>query len=157
MSNLIDMVNQEIQELIEDDNFNYKLDFKAPDDLLKSFELLEEKNLFLIQQTQEAEQAIEDKNQEFKQVKHRLNREIEKVSRDFKDLQDKIEATQLEIESVNAIKDNITSMSPRHMENIKNKIKQIVINTIDKPGSRILETTNTENALHMLAEIEKQC
>lgn len=62
-------VNPNIINLIEDDSTEYKLKFKSPDDLLKHFTYLEEKNLFLIQQTQEAEQAIEDKIIEFEHNK----------------------------------------------------------------------------------------
>ena len=58
-------VNKNIIDLIEDDSTQYKLKFNSPEDLLKHFTYLEEKNLFLIQQTQEAEQAIEDKIIEF--------------------------------------------------------------------------------------------
>lgn len=72
--------NIKLRQLIEDNTFKYDLDFKTPDDLLKHFEMLEEKNLFLIQQTQEAEQAIEEKNQEYRKIKKKLNKENEKVN-----------------------------------------------------------------------------
>jgi len=70
---------QELRDLVEDSTNKYKLEFKTSSDLLKNFELLEEKNLFLIQQTQEAEKAIDDKKQEFKKIKYKLDRETEKV------------------------------------------------------------------------------
>lgn len=69
-----------MREIIEDNTFKYKLEFETPEDLLKNFELLEEKNLFLIQQTQEAEQAIDDKNQEFLAVRRKMNKEYLKVT-----------------------------------------------------------------------------
>ncbi len=54
-------LKQEIIDLIEDDTFDYKIGFKDSEDLIANFTTLEEKNLFLIQQTQEAEQAYEEK------------------------------------------------------------------------------------------------
>ena len=73
--------NQKLHEIIENNTIEYTLEFKTPEDLLKNFDLLEEKNLFLIQQTQEAEQAIDDKNQEFLAVRRKMNKEYQKVSR----------------------------------------------------------------------------
>lgn len=60
--NLLDDLNikKEINDLIDDDD-KYEIPFKTSDDLISNFTTLEEKNLFLIQQTQEAEQAYEEK------------------------------------------------------------------------------------------------
>ena len=49
-------IPNDLKELIEDPNDVYDLYFKNPDQLLEIFATLEEKNLFLIQQGQEAEQ-----------------------------------------------------------------------------------------------------
>ena len=51
-------IPNDLKELIEDPNDVYDLYFKNPDQLLEIFATLEEKNLFLIQQGQEAEQQL---------------------------------------------------------------------------------------------------
>ena len=53
--------SDDLNKLIDDDNFEYKIEFENPEDLLRNFTVLEEKNLFLIQQTQDAEQTYEEK------------------------------------------------------------------------------------------------
>ena len=57
--------SDELNKLIDDDNFEYEIEFKNPEDLLKNFTTLEEQNLYLIQDTQDAEQELEEKKQEF--------------------------------------------------------------------------------------------
>ena len=146
-------VNKDIIDLIENDSITYKLKFKSPDDLLKHFALLEEKNLFLIQQTQEAEQAIEDKILEFELEKKRIDAEIERVSHDMQEINDKITKNRTEMKHVIGIKDNLSNMSPDLINKIKQKIKSIVINTTD---SSVRSEGHNENAIHLLSIIEKQ-
>ena len=44
-----------LKDIIDDDNDDLEPHFKEPEELLELFTVLEEKNLFLIQQTQDAE------------------------------------------------------------------------------------------------------
>jgi hypothetical protein len=53
-----------LKEVIDDSDDDYPLYFKETEELLEMFATLEEKNLFLIQQGQESEQALEQKKHE---------------------------------------------------------------------------------------------
>ena len=69
-------IPNDLKELIEDPNDVYDLYFKNPDQLLEIFATLEEKNLFLIQQGQEAEQQLETKKHELKILEAEMNKEV---------------------------------------------------------------------------------
>lgn len=58
-----------LREVIEESDDEYPLYFRKPEELLEMFATLEEKNLFLIQQGQEAEQVLETKKHEFEKLK----------------------------------------------------------------------------------------
>ena len=66
----------ELRDVIEESDDEYPLHFEEPDQLIEMFSTLEEKNLFLIQQGQEAEQVLETKKHEYDKLKGEFNYEI---------------------------------------------------------------------------------
>ena len=67
---------QELKEIIEDSDDELPLRFNDPSDLMEIFNVLEEKNLFLIKRCQDSEQQLEEKKQQEKQIKEEFNRQI---------------------------------------------------------------------------------
>lgn len=63
--------------------------FKDPDQLLEIFATLEEKNLFLIQQGQEAEENYEKKSHEYEELKSETDREINVLRAGLADVEDR--------------------------------------------------------------------
>ncbi len=61
-------IPKDLREVIEDSDNEYELYFRDPGQLMDIFSNLEEKNLFLIQQSQDAEQQLETKKHELKEL-----------------------------------------------------------------------------------------
>ena len=57
-----------MREVIEDSGDEFEIPFKEPEQLMEIFSTLEEQNLFLIQQSQETEQQVEQKEHEYKEL-----------------------------------------------------------------------------------------
>ena len=66
--------------------------FQHPKQLLEQFESLEENNLFLIQQSQDTEEALEKVNQQFQETKLKMDAELSALSEQIENLQLAIEA-----------------------------------------------------------------
>ena len=60
------------------------------------FSILEEKNLFLIQQGQEAEYALENKKHEFEVIKEEFRKEIGTLEGSLAEIKERISKTSLE-------------------------------------------------------------
>lgn len=65
---------------MDDQDKVYENHFERPEQLMEIFEALEEKNLFLIQQVQDSEQALEQKKQQFIKNKRQIEGELGKLS-----------------------------------------------------------------------------
>lgn len=78
-----------MKELIEDSDDEYKPCFQHPDQLLEIFATLEEKNLFLIQQGQEAEEVLETKKHEYAELSSKTQREIDILKQSLTDVEDR--------------------------------------------------------------------
>lgn len=151
--NLMEELNikKEINDLIEDDTFKYNIVFKTPDDLIANFTTLEEKNLFLIQQTQEAEQAFEEKNHEFIKVKKKYENDIRGLENGLKEVKDRIRAIE-DIDKEQSI-DNARKTMPKDLEKrLRHKIKEVYAAVFAGEGKGV---ESNSNGLYMLGEIEK--
>lgn len=138
---------QEIIDLVNNNEFNYKVGFENPDELLKSFMLMEEKCLFLIQQIQEAEQVIEDKTQQFRMRKKKIDREIDKLMRDKQDIQNKIGQNIDDITFITSKEHSIKNVKLSTIDRIHQKISHIVSNVIYKGNTRIVDHSNQNSLL----------
>lgn len=61
-------IPKDLREVIEDSDNEYDLGFRDPEELMKIFTELEEKNLNLIEDCQEVEQQLEAKKHECKEL-----------------------------------------------------------------------------------------
>jgi len=146
-------ISEEVKELIEDDTFEYKIPFKDPDDLLKNFTSLEEKNLFLIQTTQEAEQAYEEKKQEFTIKKKKFDKELNKLQNDLGNAKDRISKIETDMTMDNDVGTDGKSMPPDIVKRVKNKVKEVYAN-VSKSEGRVIETSNSP--VDLLSELENE-
>lgn len=89
-------IPNKLKEVIEDSDDEYPLFFEDTEDLLEMFSILEEKNLFLIQQGQESEQALEAKKYEYKEIKKKFEDEIGTLSTSKNEIKDRIVRTDFE-------------------------------------------------------------
>lgn len=144
--------SDELNRLIADDTFEYKTDFDNPDDLIKNFTALEEKNLFLIQQTQEAEQAYEEKNQELTRIKKKFDKEISGLQQGLNETNERIKKIRKEIDTESKGDNENKEMDPMIINRIKSKVKEVYM-SIPNEGKGV-ESNNT--TLYFLCEIEKK-
>ncbi len=82
-------IPKDLREVIEDSDNEYELFFENPDQLLDIFANLEEKNLFLIQQSQDAEQQLETKKHEFTELEGEMQREIRVLTKGLQEVDDR--------------------------------------------------------------------
>mmetsp|Transcript_36845 Transcript_36845/g.36474 ORF Transcript_36845/g.36474 Transcript_36845/m.36474 type:complete len:326 (+) Transcript_36845:315-1292(+) len=144
-------IKKEIIDLIEDDTFKYEIAFENPDDLIENFTTLEEKNLFLIQQTQEAEQAYEEKNHLFQRSKKRYENEIKALGGGLTEVNERIGKINGEIEKDQEI--DSRKKIPEELEyRIREKVKEIYSSIFKGQGKHVESNNST---LYLLSEIEK--
>ena len=96
---------------------------KNPDDLLANFTSLEEKNLFLIQTTQEAEQAYEEKKQEFNAKRKRFEKqEIKGLTKGLSEVKERIHAINDEMTKAHNLVTEGRAMPPDTEKRLKHKV-----------------------------------
>lgn len=152
--NLLEELNikKEINDLIEDDTFKYDIPFKDPEDLIANFTTLEEKNLFLIQQTQEAEQAFEEKNHEFMRIKKECERDIRGLENGLTEVKERIKKAKGEMDKEEDFDNDQKAMPSELVKRIRNKVKEVYASISANEG-KVVESNNS--TLYLLAEIEK--
>lgn len=150
--NLLEELNikKEINDLIEDDTFEYVIPFKDTEDLISNFTNLEEKNL-LIQQTQEAEQAFEEKNHEFMRIKKEFEREIRGLENGLSEVKERIRKVKAEMEKEEDFDNDQKAMPAELVKRIRNKIREVYASVCANEG-KVVESTNS---IYLLSEIEK--
>lgn len=126
-------ISDDVKKLIEDDTFEYKIPFQNPDDLLKNFTSLEEKNLFLIQTTQEAEQAYEEKKQEFTIKRRKFDKELKGLQQGLEEVKERINKVYSEMNPENNLVAEGKSMSHGLAQKLKNKVKEVICLPIHLP------------------------
>jgi uncharacterized phage infection (PIP) family protein YhgE len=153
--NLMDDLNikKDINDLIEDDTFKYKIDFDTPADLIANFTTLEEKNLFLIQQTQEAEQACEEKSHELNKVCRMYENDIRGLEVGLQEVKERIKKTQEEMDKDSNFENDQKAMPKELEKQLKNKIEEVYAAVFAKEG-KVVESNNS--GLYLLAEVEKK-
>jgi hypothetical protein len=80
------------EEDLESSGDEHPMFFKEPKQLLDVFTALEESNLFLIQNSQETEQALEELKQEFVETKERMDGKTTQLKQSIASLQEQIRA-----------------------------------------------------------------
>jgi len=74
--------------------------FTRPAQLLDIFTQLEEQNLFLIQNSQETEQALEELKQNFRETKKKMDRKTQQLDQNIRELRAQIEVEEAKCESL---------------------------------------------------------
>lgn len=113
---------------VDDDNVEYPMPFEDPKFLMENFSNLEEKNLQLIRQCQEADEQIEKKKEQLSLDKAKNTKEIEEMTKKEDDIKKKIEKTQNEKDNMEEKKSNVEDkMMPRKTcEEIAERVRRIV-------------------------------
>ena len=126
--------------------------FEASNQLLQIFSTLEEENLFLIQNTQEAEQSLDEMTERFEESRAAVQKMADTT-----------------LDNIHEIKDNIVKRQ-KHLENMKLRMEgkssgsqnkeQKLMNGLTKSVKQVYQACGftfagaTPSTLHMLAEIE---
>ena len=116
---------------------------------MAQFASLEEDNLFLINQKQEGEQALEEKNHEFERVK---DIEISKLERNLEEIkykQSKSESEESQLTTDNNVFE-AKGLSPATFAKLQRKVWEIYTQTTRKSVSR----SEPGKVLAMLSELE---
>jgi len=146
-------IKKDIIDLIEDDTFKYEIAFNNPDDLITNFTTLEEKNLFLIQQTQEAEQAYEEKNHIFMKTKKKYENELEALESGLSEVKERINKITGEMEKDQELDNDQKKMPVELVKRIRIKVREVYGSIMEGEGKNIESNNST---LYLLSEIEKK-
>ena len=92
----LDKTKGKLQEILEDSEDEYPVPFADPSDLIDIFSMLEEQNLFLIQQGQDNEQQIEQKKDEYKQIEKNMEKELNGLTESKQQVVERMGKTQAE-------------------------------------------------------------
>lgn len=114
---------------VDDDDVQYPMPFEDPRLLMENFSNLEEKNLQLIRQCQEADEQIEKKKEQLSLDKAKNTKEIEELTKKVDDIKKKIEKTQNEKDNMEEKKSNVEDkMMPRKIcDEIAERVRSIVL------------------------------
>jgi hypothetical protein len=148
-------ISKDVKNLIEDNTFEYKIPFSDPDDLLTNFTSLEEKNLFLIQTTQEAEQAYEEKKQEFNVKKKRFEKEINGLQNGLKEVKERIFSIEDEMAKEHNLVTEGRAMPPDTEKRLKSKVNDSFKRVTEHGKGKMVETGGAP--VYLLGELENEC
>lgn len=90
------IIPPKLKDLIDEPDVEYDMYFTAPDQLLEFFAILEEKNLFLIQQGQEAEHVLETKQHDYEHLLKESQKEINILKESKKEIKERIKKNENE-------------------------------------------------------------
>lgn len=122
--------------------------FKEPKDLIQNFTNLEMKNLFLIQQTQEAEQEFEERKQDFIKKKAKYEKEINGLKRGLAEVKERIALVYSEMDKD---QDSVNEMAAVPKE-LRKKVCDVFTTVFVVDQKSMVENKST---LYLLAELEK--
>lgn len=140
-----DEVNIEpwLQDLLDEGECEYKLE---PDlNLVEKFTDLEETNLFLINQKQEYEIALEDKKHDFEQIQDTYEEKVQKLRSNLEGVHSRKKAAERDKNRLESLDDQ--TMPVNILEEIERQVRDIFR---DATGKKI----DQGNAVHQLSELE---
>lgn len=111
--------------------------------------------MFLIQTTQEAEQAYEERKQELTIQRKRFDKELFGLQNGLTEVQDRIDNLKSEMGGDTQFGTNSKVMSQELELNIRNKIKEVYTNVVFHGERKVVETNSS--AINLLAELENEC
>lgn len=129
--------------------------FKRPEQLLDIFRSLEEENLFLIQNTQEAEQSLDEMTERFEESKYEVKMKADASLKSIDQIKKQIS---MKTDVLNALKQRVENKT---VDSMMTK-QQNLMNELDKKVKQVYRTCgftyagSAPRTLHMLAEIESK-
>eukprot|EP00002_Diphylleia_rotans_P008909 TRINITY_DN188_c0_g1_i4.p1 TRINITY_DN188_c0_g1~~TRINITY_DN188_c0_g1_i4.p1 ORF type:complete len:540 (+),score=160.61 TRINITY_DN188_c0_g1_i4:66-1685(+) len=133
----------------EDDDDDIPMYFTNPQQLLDIFAALEESNLFLIQNSQETEEALEEIKQKFHDTKAQMDKETESLKAQIEQLKKDIENE--EEAASNLIERSNKNLGGENTEKILNELNQKVAAVYSQCG---FDNDANISTLQMLTNIE---
>eukprot|EP00501_MAST-03F_sp_TOSAG23-6_P001747 GSMAST32.ASY1.ANO1.1824.1 assembled CDS len=123
--------------------------FKNPNQLLDIFTALEESNLFLIQNSQETEQALEELRQEYIDTRKRMDGKTQSLKSNISELQ-----TQIKVD-----KNNLSSLSQRVASKSGKETTDQLITNLNQKVRKVyiacnLDASANPSTLSMLTDLE---
>jgi len=140
------------EELNSSDEDDVQMYFDASQQLLDIFSALEEENLFLIQNTQEAEQSLDEMTGRFVESKAEVQKKADTMQDDSNQIKRSIENRQGNIDAMKARIEGKNSGSQNTEQHLMNDLAKKVKSAYQICGFSFAGAT--PSTLHMLAEIE---
>ncbi len=146
------MPNFEDEEPLTSSDEDIPMYFSKPQQILEIFSSMEEENLFLIQNAQEAEQSLDEMTCRFRDSKREVQQKVDAMQENINQLKNSIMIKQEDIKVTMDHLDGKNSGSQRQddeiMQNLTKKVKEVYHNCgFNDAGS-------TPSTLFMLSEIE---
>ncbi|KDO29383.1 hypothetical protein SPRG_05920 [Saprolegnia parasitica CBS 223.65] len=123
--------------------------FQNPQQLLDIFTALEESNLFLIQNSQETEQSLEELKQNYRETKKKMNKKTQVLKQNIDELRDQINA---EDEKANHLRQRAMAGTGENVqERMLQELHDKVLEVYQRCG---FEADSNPNTLFMLTDLE---
>jgi hypothetical protein len=126
--------------------------FKVPTQLLETFSTLEEENLFLIQNTQEAEQSLDEMTERFQESRAVVQDKADTTLDNINKIKMRIKQKQKNLETMKVRMEDKPSGSVNKEQKLMNNLKKSVTQLYQACGFAFAGAT--PSTLYMLAEIE---
>jgi len=126
--------------------------FTEPRQLLEIFTQLEEQNLFLIQNSQETEQALEELKQEFHSTQREMNRKSSSLRENIDALQSQIRDEESKSEELSKRIQISSGTTEEHQDQLLSSLHGKVFEVYQKCGFDV--SGGSPNTLFMLSELE---
>jgi hypothetical protein len=141
------------EELVESDS-EMPMYFKEPQQLLDVFTALEEQNLFLIQNSQETEQALEELKQNYRHTRKKLDDKTSSLEQNMEELNEQIHHEEYKAESLKVRVQQSTGDTQEKQEALLASLGEKVKDVYQRVGTN--NTGSTPSTLVMLSELEAQ-
>eukprot|EP00825_Cyclidium_porcatum_P040642 TRINITY_DN5188_c0_g1_i3.p1 TRINITY_DN5188_c0_g1~~TRINITY_DN5188_c0_g1_i3.p1 ORF type:complete len:392 (+),score=110.59 TRINITY_DN5188_c0_g1_i3:185-1360(+) len=148
-------INQSVLDILEDSDEEYETYFKKPEQLEEIFLNLEEKNLFLITNTKEREQQVEDMKHQFIKRREELEQQKQYLTKQKNELQKFIEQVNDQIRHLKQVKGDNQSLE--QLKYLEGEIIQISNKNIagnDRTDKN--EAMKGMSGIDLLQDIEKK-
>ncbi|KDO16973.1 hypothetical protein SPRG_17553 [Saprolegnia parasitica CBS 223.65] len=123
--------------------------FQNPQQLLDIFTALEESNLFLIQNSQETEQSLEELKQNYRETKKKMNKKTQVLKQNIDELRDQING---EDEKANHLRQRAMAGTGENVqERMLQELHDKVLEVYQRCG---FEADSNPNTLFMLTDLE---
>ena len=135
-----------------DDNDNNNMYFKSPEQLLQVFATLEERNLFLIQNAQETEEAFDELKSKFQETKNSMQLKTSELESSIIEMKSKIEIQENKANNLRNRLSLLGASGDNKQQKLLNELGNKVANVFSQCG---FDPEQTPDTLGKLAKIEQ--